>query len=76
MTAPDDALTVEITDDGVGFEPGTIEVGAGIATMQTLVAYVDGHVDIDSTPGAGTRVAAVLGVATPRPRLRLVRNPG
>jgi signal transduction histidine kinase len=76
MTAPDDALTVEVSDDGVGFEPGSIEMGAGIATMQTLVGYVDGHVDIDSSPGDGTRVLAVLGAATPRPRLRVVRDHG
>jgi len=74
MSAPDDALTIEITDDGVGFEPATVEVGSGIATMQTLVTYVDGHVEIDSAAGEGTRVAAVLGAPTPapRPRLRVV----
>jgi signal transduction histidine kinase len=72
MTAPGDALTVEVTDDGVGFEPGTVEVGSGIATMQTLVTYVDGRVEIDSAAGEGTRVAAVLGAETPRPRLRVV----
>jgi signal transduction histidine kinase len=76
MTAPDDALTVEVADDGVGFEPGSVEMGAGIATMQTLVGYVDGHVDIDSSPGDGTRVSAVLGAARPRPRLRVVRDRG
>jgi signal transduction histidine kinase len=72
MSAPDDALTVEVTDDGVGFEPATMEVGSGIATMQTLVTYVDGHVEIDSATGQGTRVAAVLGAVTSRPRLRVV----
>jgi signal transduction histidine kinase len=76
MTAPDDALTVEVRDDGVGFEPGGVEAGSGIATMQTLVGYVDGHIDIDSSPGDGTRVSAVLGAATPRPRLRVVRDRG
>jgi signal transduction histidine kinase len=71
MSAPDDALIVEVTDDGVGFEPSTVEVGSGIATMQTLVTYVDGHVEIDSAAGEGTRVAAILGAAGPRPRPRL-----
>jgi hypothetical protein len=74
ITAPDDALTVGVADDGQGFVPGTVEVGSGIATMQTLVAYVDGHVDVDSSPGEGTRVTAVLGAVRPRPRLRVVRT--
>jgi hypothetical protein len=78
MTAPDDALTVVVSDDGVGFEPGTVVVGSGIATMQALAGYVDGHVDIDSAPGAGTRIHAVVGRPTPpapsrrRPHLRVV----
>lgn len=75
ISAPHDALTIEITDDGKGFEPGTVEVGSGIATMQTLVAYVDGHVEIESRPGDGTRVTAVLGATPPRPRLRVVPDP-
>jgi signal transduction histidine kinase len=72
MSAPDDALVVEVTDDGVGFEPATVEVGSGITTMQTLVSYVDGHVEIDSAAGRGTRVTAVVGAVAPRPRLRVV----
>jgi two-component system, NarL family, sensor histidine kinase UhpB len=72
IAAPDDTLTVRVDDDGAGFDPATVEVGAGITTVQTLAAYLDGHVDIDSTPGNGTRVSAVLGAAQPRPRLRVV----
>jgi signal transduction histidine kinase len=72
IAAPDDTLTVQVDDDGTGFDPATVEVGSGIASMQTLVAYLDGHVDIDTAPGHGTRISAVLGAARPRPRLRVV----
>jgi signal transduction histidine kinase len=84
IAAPHDALTVRITDDGAGFDPGEIEVGSGITTMQSLAGFVDGHVEIDSAPGQGTRVVAVLGAssadgarrARARPHLRLVHNRG
>ena len=71
VTAPDGALTVQVDDDGVGFETGGVEGGTGMETMQTLAAFVDGHVEIDSSPGGGTRVCAVVSPATPRPRPRL-----
>jgi hypothetical protein len=65
MTAPDGALTVEVRDDGVGFEPNSIVPGTGILTMQALAGFVDGRIEIESSPGDGTRVCAVVG-DTPR----------
>jgi signal transduction histidine kinase len=76
ITAPDNALTVEIGDDGAGFEPGTATSGSGIPAMHTLAAFVEGQVHVDSGPGQGTRVQAVLAAAAPRPRLRLVTDTG
>jgi hypothetical protein len=54
-------------------------VGSGIATMQTLAAFVEGHVDIDSAPGRGTCIRGVLGapaVTHPaaQPHLQLVTD--
>lgn len=74
VTAPDGALTVEVDDDGVGFEPGHVGTGSGMATMQALAAFVHGRVEVTGTPGEGTRVQAVVSPATtrPRPRLRVV----
>ena len=53
---------------------------AGIATMQTLATFVDGHVDIDSAPGRGTCIRAVLGAPAVMPpavrlHLQLVTDP-
>jgi signal transduction histidine kinase len=85
MTAPDGALTVEVRDDGVGFEPDNVVPGTGILTMQALAGFVDGRVEIESSPGDGTRVCAVVGETPPplprrprangRPHLRLITSP-
>lgn len=67
----DAVLVAEVVDDGVGFDPAATSApapGTGIATMQDLAALAGGHVDIDSEPGHGTRVTAVLaGSPTPAP---------
>jgi signal transduction histidine kinase len=77
--APDDTLTVRIADDGNGFDPDEPRSGTGVAAMRTLAAFLHGHVDIDASPGHGTRVHAVLAAPAPaagppavRPQLRLV----
>jgi two-component system, NarL family, sensor histidine kinase UhpB len=55
------ALIVE--DDGVGFdpemvslEPASSEGGLGLAGMHERAAIVGGHVEIESTPAAGTTI--------------------
>jgi signal transduction histidine kinase len=53
-------VTVEIRDDGVGFEPERPSAGFGLTGMRERVALAGGAVTIDSTPGAGTRVVASL----------------
>lgn len=73
-----DAALVEVSDDGVGIErdrlaqvtkpfhtskPGGL--GMGLALAQRVAQRLGGALDIDSTPGAGTRV-----------RLRLPVQPG
>jgi signal transduction histidine kinase len=57
-TARDDRLELAISDDGVG---GAIpSPGSGLAGLRDRVAAVAGTLEIDSPPGAGTRVRAVL----------------
>lgn len=53
------SLTVE--DDGVGFYPDKVDVGssAGLANIKARVEYLDGTIDIQSTPGEGTSVNIV-----------------
>jgi len=57
----DGAIDVRITDDGVGFDPVATADGSGTARMRLFADLGNGLVTVDSTPGAGTEVHAVLG---------------
>jgi signal transduction histidine kinase len=53
----DDARCVlEVDDDGVGFDPGTVGRGDGLSNIERRTADLGGEVTIDSTPGEGTTV--------------------
>jgi signal transduction histidine kinase len=53
-----DAVTLEIIDDGVGFDPSTAVEGGGLGLdgMIERAAKMGGELVLDSEPGAGTRV--------------------
>jgi len=55
-----DGLLLEVTDDGVGFAPERLEKGAhlGIVGMRERARLARGSLDIESSPGHGTRVVA------------------
>lgn len=54
--------TVEVRDDGTGFQPAVTRdgTGLGIFSMRERVALVDGVFDLVSGPGMGTRVRATV----------------
>jgi len=53
-----------VTDDGCGFDPDSVEGDdhLGLAIMQTRAQRSGGHLTIDSTPGAGTKVVGCFPV--------------
>lgn len=52
-------LAIEIYDDGVGFDPASVEVGHyGLVGMRERIRLAGGRLDILSRPGEGTRVMA------------------
>lgn len=51
----DPDLTFVVSDDGCGFDPGTVLAG-GLLGMEARVASVGGTLTVESAPGAGTRV--------------------
>ena len=61
-------VELQITDDGVGFEPGEAaaqqepRVGLGLIGMRQRAQDAGGHVSIRSKPGSGTTVVAILSV--------------
>lgn len=49
-------LTLEINDNGQGFDPGSKEAGNGLYNMRQRAAEIGGKLEIISAPGKGTRV--------------------
>jgi two-component system sensor histidine kinase UhpB len=68
MEASEEAVRLTITDDGVGFDPASLERAGtaphwGLLTMQERAQAVGAHWQVESSPGRGTRV--VVGMARP-----------
>ena len=54
-------LTVSVTDDGVGFEPGDAEErGLGVAGMRERALILRSGLDVRSVRGVGTRVSITV----------------
>ncbi|MGW6656313.1 sensor histidine kinase [Rhodococcus sp. NPDC055024] len=63
ITYLDDSVSVDIFDDGVGFDPGKLTDhsrygGYGLRAMRSRVAQLGGSFTVESAPGDGTVVAA------------------
>ncbi|WP_163543812.1 sensor histidine kinase [Occultella kanbiaonis] len=62
----EDLVTLDIRDDGVGFDPGAARPdgagagGFGLAGMRQRVQRLAGRLDIESEPGGGTAVSATV----------------
>ncbi|MFC8717650.1 sensor histidine kinase [Kitasatospora sp. NPDC057198] len=67
----DDAVTLDVYDDGTGFDPATAPApdSFGLHGMHERIAALGGTLTVESAPGEGTAVAAVL-------PLRAVEPPG
>ena len=55
-----DAIRLEVSDDGAGFDPVRVSGGYGLRGMRTRVAEVGGTLTVRSSPGAGTQVSAMV----------------
>lgn len=61
-----DRVTMDITDDGTGFDLEEAEQrrpGMGLFSMRERVSLVDGRLSVDSGPGRGTTLTATIPVA-------------
>ena len=61
-------LRLKVTDDGEGFDPQalgapTVEGGFGLYSIRERLIAVDGNLGIESAPGTGTVVTAILPAA-------------
>ncbi|MFJ5866148.1 sensor histidine kinase [Streptomyces parvus] len=72
----DDELTLDVRDDGRGFDPGAAAPasrtgGFGLGGMRARAERIAGTVEVESEPGGGTAVSArVPLVRQPRPAVR------
>lgn len=63
---PGDSVALDIRDDGQGFDPGSAarrpqnDSGPGLQGMRARMAEVGGTLTIESAPGEGTAVVAVV----------------
>lgn len=54
--------TIQVTDDGVGFDPAHVPSARfGLTGVRERLALLDGGLQVDSTPGGGTRLLAHIG---------------
>ena len=53
-------LSMEVWDNGCGFDPQTVSHGLGLHHLQERVERLGGRLQIASEPGAGTRIMVWL----------------
>lgn len=57
-TRIDSALHLVVSDDGRGFDSRAVTEGTGIRGLRDRLALFSGSLEVDSSPGAGTRLRA------------------
>jgi signal transduction histidine kinase len=57
------SIVFEVVDDGAGFDPERRTRGNGFVNMGDRLGALGGHLDVESAPGRGTRVAGSIPVA-------------
>jgi signal transduction histidine kinase len=69
-------VTLEIIDDGVGFDKQVDKGGMGLKNMRERVKQIDGKLKIDSNIGKGTKITVTVrdDRRTPRPRKKRTRK--
>lgn len=70
LTADDDGVQLQISDDGQGFDPGAVGAGHhGLLGMRYRIESLGGALHLQSAPGRGTVVRARLPRHSPAPAL-------
>jgi signal transduction histidine kinase len=74
LTVMDDTVTLDVVDDGSGFDLGAVGVGAsatdpdggfGLRSMRSRAEEVGGRLGVESAPGRGTAVSVQLALPGP-----------
>jgi signal transduction histidine kinase len=56
-------VALDVRDDGVGFDPGSLDHGFGLVAMRQRIAALSGTLQVESEPGGGTAVSACVPTA-------------
>jgi signal transduction histidine kinase len=64
LYADADQLHLEVRDDGRGYDVASVHDGDGLHNMRDRLGAVGGRVEVTSTPGEGTLVAASAPIVT------------
>jgi signal transduction histidine kinase len=65
-----ESLNLQITDQGSGFDMATLQSpqeSSGLSGMRERARLLGGELVIESTPGAGTSLTAILPLADSKP---------
>jgi signal transduction histidine kinase len=65
LVANGGVMTLEVEDDGIGFDPVTTARGAGLQNMADRLDSLGGSLDVDGSPGRGTRLRGRLPIPVP-----------
>ena len=70
LRTDDEAILIEVADDGRGFDPGSARAGVGLSGMRERVEALGGKIEVRSCPGEGTKVTVRVpsGGGIPAPR--------
>ncbi|MDF3147551.1 ATP-binding protein, partial [Streptomyces sp. T21Q-yed] len=72
LTLLDDAVVLDVTDDGHGFDPTALpaspdaERGHGLPAMRARLRALGGTLTVESAPGEGTVLSAAVPLEAPR----------
>ena len=64
ISAQSGVLKIEITDNGVGFDPAGGPGGHGVGNLQKRLEALGGKCQIESQPGSGTTISLTLPIKT------------
>jgi len=53
-------LEFAVVDDGVGFDPKTVQLGAGLTNVADRLGSIGGELTIRSAPGVGTQIGGSI----------------
>lgn len=55
------SLMILVEDDGIGYDTAQVQTGMGTKNIQTRVAYLNAHLEVQSAPSEGTTVVVTVG---------------